>query len=189
MKEPVIIISANGVLERQCIHFEMAHRDWGMKCRNIRASYKQKTSRMVKGDKEYEYTKWYRVKDDNTGGLECIGDTEPDWKKLLPPEPKPERLPAVEYEGHLVMEKKDYEANSKLFKEYLVFKLEDCTNFIHPLYKNLDKALKGVSVREGRVSSARSRLRSGTETVDKTALMKKCRGLWDDRGEDEGEEE
>lgn len=101
----------------------------------------------------------------------------------MPPEPTLKQLPATEYEGHLVMEKKDYEANGKLFKEFLAFRLEDCKNLIHPLYANPDKALKDDSVRKGRVRSARSQNSGGTEN----ALMKKCRGLWDEQEDSEDE--
>ncbi len=181
-KEPVLIIGAGRVLADLDWQNEKALSEWRSQCASIRASYKQKTSRMVKGDKEYEYTKWYRIKG-CSGSLESVGSEEPDWKKLLPPEPKPKEIPAVEYNGHLIMEKKDYEADSKTFREYLAFMLEDCINHIHPLYANPDKALD--SVRRGGGAAGRSQASGGTENT----LMKKCRNLWDEQDDEDIEED
>ncbi len=166
MKDVVVVINGSSVLESLRSGNGFAHAKWMNNCRSIRGSYKQKTSRMVKGNKPYEYTKWYRTKDD-MGGLECIGKDEPDWKKILPKEPEMRQFTAKTYASHLIMEQKDYEANIGLFLDYLVFRLEDCKNLIHPLYKNPEKALKGDSVRRGGVSSARSRRSGGTEKDSK----------------------
>ncbi|HEY9245683.1 MAG TPA: hypothetical protein VIO11_02440 [Candidatus Methanoperedens sp.] len=82
----------------------------------------------------YEYTKWYRVKDDY-GGLECIGDMEPDYKQYFPPEPKPRYDFRVQhYDGHILIDSKDYEGSCALFENCLAFRMGDCQNRIHPLY-------------------------------------------------------
>ncbi|NJD54403.1 MAG: hypothetical protein FIB07_16260 [Candidatus Methanoperedens sp.] len=161
MKNIIVVINASRVLEELISKNEFARGKWMSDCRSIRASYKQKTSRMEKNGKTYEYTKWYREKD--TGGLECIGKDEPEWKKILPKEPEMRTITAKTYRGQLIMEQKDYEANIGLFLEYLVFRLEDCKNLLHPLFKNPEKALKGDSVRRGGVSSAGSQISGGTE--------------------------
>ncbi len=166
MKNIIVVINASSILEEIQAGNEFGRRKWENNCHSIKASYKQKTSRMEKNGKAYEYTKWYREKD--TGGLECVGKDEPDWKKILPKEPEMRQIAAKTYEGHLIMEQKDYEAHIGLFLDYLVFRLEDCKNLLHPLYKNPEKALKGDSVHGGGVSSAGSQRSGGTENEDDT---------------------
>ncbi len=183
MKNMVIIIGGAPVLAGLNREYDMNHRIWESQCAGVRASFKKKTSRKGK----YEYTNWYREK--SGGGLQSVGKEEPDYSKYYPPEPKPAHsFNAQEYSGHLILEQKDYEANQKLFKDSLVFKLEDCQNFGHPLYKNPEKALKEKgsakyygdegyvsygyenpekhkdSVRKPGVSSGRSAISGGTET-------------------------
>ncbi len=114
-----VFMEANGFHEN-------VHSKWETECRTIKASYKRKTSRMLKGDNEYEYTKWYKIKPD--GSLECVGDNEPDWNEILPPEPTPKHMPAVEYEGQLLMEQKDYDNNRVLLGDIINLKHSEIKN-------------------------------------------------------------
>lgn len=155
----IIVINGMRTITGLYREYEMEHDIWGNKCASVRASFKKKTSRKGK----YEYTNWYREK--SGGGLECVGKEEPNYTKYYPPEPKPPySFEVLEYEQHLIIGLKDYEANLKLFKECLAFGLEDCKNLTHPLYKNPEKALS--SVRAPGVNSARSQISGRTETIE-----------------------
>ncbi len=97
----IVIIRGASVIASLNREYTWKHQEWEGMCASVRASFKKKTSRMVKGDKEYEYTKWYRMKGD-CNGLECVGKEEPDYKQYYPPEPKPAvSFKGAEYEGHL----------------------------------------------------------------------------------------
>lgn len=178
MKEPVLVIGGFDVIEDLDQEFDRVHSEWVSKCSAIKAQFKQKTSRMEKAGHVYEYTKWYREK--SNGGLECVGSTEPDFKKLYPAEPKPSHsFKFCEYDGHLIIDRIDYESNQIAFKNYLVFKLQECINMIHPLYSNPDKALKEYasdSVHSAGMSSERSP--KGAVSV---SLASKISGLQPDR--------
>lgn len=165
----IIIIRGAPILASANREYEWEHRQWEAECSGVRARFHKKTSRCKKGGKEYEYTNWYQ---ETGSGLKSVGKEEPNYAGFYPPEPKPPySFKAVEYDGHLMLEKKDYEGNLKLFKDCLVFELEDCKNFEHPLYKNPGRALKDKgSVRKPGVSSGRSAISEETENEDM------CRG-------------
>lgn len=186
MENIIVVIGAACVLDELRRKYELDHTHWLQQCRVIKASYKQKTSRMVKGEKEYVYTQWYKLK--SGGGLESAGNKEPDWNKLNPPEPKPKEVPGVAYSGHLLVEEKDYTANRELFREYLAFPLDECVNLAHPLFVNPENALKNAdSVRKSGVSSARSQISGGTETKESVGELfnrKKKTALRDLLGDD-----
>jgi hypothetical protein len=127
------------MLEEQYIQESVA---WKVKCAAVRAGFKQKTSKTIKNSKGYESTSWYMVKPD--GGLKSVGKEEPDYSKYYPPEPKPAySFKFQRYQDHIVLEEKDYLANQKLFEDCLVFALEECRNYSHPLYANPQKAVNG----------------------------------------------
>lgn len=156
----VVVINASEVLTDLTRSYAWKLDVWQSNCASVRAGFKKKTSRTVKNGKEYESTNWYKIK--SGGGLESVGKEEPDYEKYYPPKPEPAfTFKFQEYEGHVILEEKDYEANKKLFKDCLAFRLEECRNFIHPLYKNPQKAID--SVRKGGVSSGRSQISGGTE--------------------------
>lgn len=162
MKMPVIIINAAPILEELDADYLDERLRWEQQCKVIEGQFRKKTSRSVKNGKEYEYTGWYQIKPD--GGLESIGKDAPDFKKYYPPEPKPKYLfKFKEYDGNVILDEKDYLANQKTFKECLVFMLEECLNYTHPLYKNIDKALD--SVRNGAGISARSPGKAGQKNT------------------------
>ena len=149
----IIVINGAPVLDNLNSEYAWKHEQWINECASVRARFHKKTSRSQKGDKIYEYTNWYQ---ETGSGLKCIGKEEPDYSKYYSPEPKPAiSFQSPGYGEHIVLSQKDYEANQKLFNDCLVFKLEGCLNYIHPLYRNLEKALKD-SVREHGVSSERS---------------------------------
>lgn len=92
---------------------------WERECRNIKASYRQKTHRSVKDGKEYVYTYWHKIKSD--GSLKSVGAKEPNWKEILPPEPTPLHIPTVEYEG-------DYDTNRILLGNIIKLKHSEIKN-------------------------------------------------------------
>jgi len=146
----IIIVGGAPVLASLNREYNWKYGEWKNQCASVHARFKKKTSRSQKNGKEYEYTNWY---EETAAGLKSVGKEEPDYSEYYPPEPKPAvTFKAAEYNGHLILEHKDYEANSKLFKDCLIFSLEDCKNLLHPLYKNPEKALKD-SVRSPGVSS------------------------------------
>ncbi len=160
----VIVIGGGEIINSMDREFTIDLSMWGDQCAAIKAGFKQKTSRMQKGEKTYEYTKWYRIKGD--GGLECIGDREPDYRQYFPPEPKQKYdFKVRHYEGgHILIDSKDYEGNRSLFKDCLAFRLEDCQNYLHPLYKNPEKAIDSVPNRGA--SSKRSLSKPGQKKED-----------------------
>lgn len=140
----IIVIDGNHILARLDSEYERKYSEWQLLCSAVRAGFKKKTSRTIKNGKEYESTNWYM--EQPGGGLKSVGKEEPDYRKYYPPKPKPAcSFGFQRYDEHVLLEKKDYEANLKLFKEYLAFPLEECQNRIHPLYKNPQKALNSVS--------------------------------------------
>ncbi len=169
-KDLIVVIGGGDIIASMDREYAMDLSIWGDRCAAVKKGFKKKTSRMRKGDTEYEYTKWYRIKGDY-GGLECIGDKEPDYKNYFPPEPKPkygfkDHCSRLEY-GNILISSKDYDDNRAIFKECLAFRLEDCQNYSHPMYKNPEKTLKDRgSVRAPGVSSARSAVSGGTEKED-----------------------
>ncbi|MCX9011315.1 MAG: hypothetical protein OIN66_09350 [Candidatus Methanoperedens sp.] len=165
VKDMVIVIQGAPVLTGLYREFEWKHREWEAECNGVRARFKKKTSRSNKNGQIYEYTNWY---EETGSGLKSVGKTEPDYSKFYPPEPKlPYSFEYNEYEGHIIISQKDYEANQKHFKDCLVFGLEEGLNRSHALYKNPEKALKD-SVRKPGVSSGRSAVSMETEkgTID-----------------------
>lgn len=158
----IVVINAYNVIAGLEEQYIREHTTWGNQCAIVRRGFRQKTSRSVKNDKEYESTIWYKVNLD--GSLESVGKEEPDYSKYYPPEPKPTySFKFQRYQDHIILEEKDYTANQTLFRACLAFALEECRNYIHPLYANPDKALKGDSVRKGGVSSVGSQISGGTE--------------------------
>ena len=134
----IIVINGSAAIEKIESEYRYELADWERQCAGIRASYRMKTSSMEKNGKIYEYTKCYRNKPE--GGLECVGKEMPDFDKIMPPEPQsPITFEYWEYreypDKHIVMSGKDWKANKELFKDSLVFKLADCQNKQHNLYK------------------------------------------------------
>lgn len=153
---PIIVIDGSRILAKLDSDYERKHSEWHLLCSAVRAGFKKKTSRTIKNGKEYEYTNWYM--EQPGGGLKSVGKEEPDYSKYYPSEPKPLIMfKFQEYWGHVLLEEKDYIANQTLFRDCLVFKLEECMNYIHPLYKDPNKAIK-----TGRKSKGRNTAKSFT---------------------------
>lgn len=164
MKDMVIVINGMQILASLNRGYEFNHDQWASQCAAVRAGFKKKTSRSTKNGKVYKTTLWYKLK--SGGGLESVGKNEPKYEEYYPPEPKPGYdFEVLDFEKHLIISQKDYEVNQKLFKDCLVFSLEDCKNMMHPLYKNPEKALKD-SVRKPGVSCVRSQSASRTEYAE-----------------------
>jgi len=149
----ILVIDGSRILAELNHQYERNRYEWEIQCSAVKARFKQKTSRTTKNGKVYESTNWYE--EQPGGGLKSVGKEEPDYSKYYSPEPKPVySFGFNEYDGHVILEEKDYKANQALFRDCLAFRLEECVNFSHPLYKNPQKAID--SVRKAGVSSARS---------------------------------
>ena len=127
----IIVINGHEVLAGLDESYKWKLEEWKGKCASVRAGFKQKTSRSKKNGKVYESTNWYE--EQPGGGLKSVGKEEPDYTKYYPPEPKPPILFKYrEYDGHVLLEEKDFTVILALFKDCLVFRLDDCKNLIHP---------------------------------------------------------
>lgn len=168
----IIVINGSAAIEKLEREYRYELADWKVKCANIRASYRMKTSSMEKNGKVYEYTKCYRTKEG--GGLECVGKEMPDFDKIMPPEPQsPITFEYWKYDGgeyfgceHIVMTAKDWKENWNQFTgttQCLAFRLEDCQSMTHPLYENPEKDL-GDSVHVPGVITKRPVTEGQTET-------------------------
>jgi hypothetical protein len=137
----IIVINGQEVLAGLDESYKWKLEEWKGKCASVRAGFKQKTSRSKKNGKVYESTNWYE--EQPGGGLKSVGKEEPEYSKYYPPEPKPPiSFNYREYEGHVLLEEKDYTANQKLFKDCLAFNLELCRNTSHPL--STEKKVSGA---------------------------------------------
>lgn len=142
----IIVINGSAAIEGIERHYRFELEDWKRQCAGIRASYKMKTSASKKNGVRYEYKNCYR---ETGSGLECVGKEMPDFDKILPSEPQsPITFEYWKYDGgeyfgceHIVLSVKEWEANKKQFKDSLTFRLEDCQNKQHPLYKKPEKEL------------------------------------------------
>jgi hypothetical protein len=149
---PIIVIDGSRNLAKLDSEYERKHSEWHILCSSVRAGFKKKTSRTIKNGKEYESTNWYM--EQPGGGLKSVGKEEPDYSKYYPPESKHAySLKFQEYEGHVLLEEKDYMANQALFRDCLAFRLEECMNFIRPLYKDPNKAIKTGRKSKGRITA------------------------------------
>lgn len=155
----LIVINGIEVLQFLDSEYHLEHSAWERSCDSLRKSFRKKTSRSIKNDKEYETTRWYRVMPD--GSMKSTGSSEePDYSEFYTTEPKPRYgftvwVPEIrlQRDEHIVIEEKDYKENLKIFKDCLVFRLSNCENYMHPLHANPDKVL---SVRDpAKISAAR----------------------------------
>jgi hypothetical protein len=167
----IIVIGGSRILANLDSNYQRAYSEWHAQCLAVHARFKKKTSRTVKNGKEYESTNWYE--ENGNGGLKSVGKEEPDYKKYYPPEPKRRySFPFRGYDGHALLEEKDYNANQVLFLDCLAFPLEECTNRIHPLYKNPQEAVN--SVRSPGTISARSSGETGQKKQIENCPKKDC---------------
>jgi len=175
----LIVINGMEVLQSLDSEYHIEHSTWERSCDLIRKSFRRKTSRSIKNDKEYETTRWYRVMPD--GSMKSTGSSEePDYSEFYTPEPKPSYgftvwVPDIRIhrDEHIVIEEKDYKENLKIFKDCLVFKLENCENYMHPLSANPDQVL---SVRVLRAAGPAWQDRTNNSVRNPGAISEGSRG-------------
>ncbi|MDD3840091.1 MAG: hypothetical protein PHP06_05900 [Clostridia bacterium] len=168
----IIVIDGLRVIQLMDSEYGIEHMTWERACAEIRKRFRQKTSRSIKNGTEYESTRWYQMLPG--GGMKSTGSAEePDYKKFYSPEPEPRyRFPVwisehcLHTDEHIIVDEKDYRDNEKLFKDCLVFELDDNLNYLHPLYKNPNKNL---SVRVPLSAGHTGMDRKETRCDDKTA--------------------
>lgn len=134
-ESPIIVIGGSSVLRGLDSEYQNECSEWQARCQAVHARFKKKTSCDTRHEIVYEYTNWYE--EQPGGNMKSVGKTEPDYKKYYPPEPKRGHCFSFrEYDGDVLLERKDYIASQAVFKRCLAFPIETCLNLNHLLYRN-----------------------------------------------------